>query len=410
MPTLTNLPLATTASGSMIFAVVDGTATKRINIDAFKNYLQRSSISYTDVVGLSTIAHSGSYNDLLNKPATFSISTATATGLGGVKIGNGIAISGDGTISAASTYVLTTATSTVLGGVKIGNGIAITVDGTISAATTYVLTSATASVLGGVKIGNGIAITGTGYISVSTATASIIGGVKIGSGIAITGDGTISVAPTYVLTTATASVLGGVKIGSGIAITGNGTINLSTATASVLGGVKIGSGIAITGDGTINLSTATINNVGGVRVDGSSIVIGGAGIISAPLGLQSRSFVSTTTISLSSGTSTTSTITMAKGYALYAMTISTGSWITLYSSSATMILDYSRSITTDPAPGSGVIAEAITTTSGDVLFTPAVFGYNSDYDTNSNAYLKIYNNTKAATTVSVSIYYLKLEI
>jgi hypothetical protein len=101
---------------------------------------------------------------------------------------------------------------------------------------------------------------------------------------------------------------------------------------------------------------------------------------------------------------------MAKGYALYGMSMSTGSWVTLYTSLSTMSSDYSRNITTDPAPGSGVIAEAITTTSGDVLFTPAVIGYNSDTSESTNAYLKIYNNTKAATTVSVSIYYLKLEI
>lgn len=76
--------------------------------------------------------------DTSTKTVTFTsegsaLNTATDTTLGGVKIGSGISITDDGTIS-ATTYTLTTATTSTLGGVKIGSGISITSDGTISAA------------------------------------------------------------------------------------------------------------------------------------------------------------------------------------------------------------------------------------------------------------------------------------
>lgn len=68
--------------------------------------------------------------------------TATASVLGGVKIGSGISIDGSGVISASSGYTLPTATNSVLGGVKIGSGVTIT-DGVISVSTNYAAASHT---------------------------------------------------------------------------------------------------------------------------------------------------------------------------------------------------------------------------------------------------------------------------
>jgi|694.fasta_scaffold16622_19 hypothetical protein len=63
------------------------------------------------------------------------------------------------------------ATDTVLGGVKIGAGITVTADGTISAAagTDYVLPKASATVLGGIKIGAGLSIDANGVCAASLA-------------------------------------------------------------------------------------------------------------------------------------------------------------------------------------------------------------------------------------------------
>ena len=82
---------------------------------------------------------------------------------------------------------------------------------------------------------------------------------------------------------------------------------------------------------------------------------------------------------------------MAKGYVLYKIQVSTGSWVTLSGNTTLANIDFARSISTDPAPGSGVIAESITAGTGAnvTYFTPAVFGYNDDTSVSSNAYLRI---------------------
>lgn len=73
---------------------------------------------------------------------------------------------------------LSPATSSTLGGVKIGSGVNVAVDGTISVTPgSYTLPAATATVLGGVKIGAGVSVTGDGTISVSTNYATLSGGV-----------------------------------------------------------------------------------------------------------------------------------------------------------------------------------------------------------------------------------------
>ena len=83
--------------------------------------------------------------------------------------------------------------------------------------------------------------------------------------------------------------------------------------------------------------------------------------------------------------------------------------MTVYTSSTTQSSDSSRTITTDPTPGSGVIAESITTTATTTYFTPAVIGYNADTSVSTNMYLKIYNNSGSTATITVTITYLKLE-
>jgi hypothetical protein len=104
-----------------------------------------ASVGWADVTGkpsFATVATSGSYNDLADTPSPYSLPTATESVLGGVKIGSGISIDGNGVISASSAYTLPTATANTLGGVKIGSGVTIT-DGVISVSTAYAATSHT---------------------------------------------------------------------------------------------------------------------------------------------------------------------------------------------------------------------------------------------------------------------------
>ena len=100
---------------------------------------------------------------------TYSLPIASATVLGGIKVGNNLSINATtGVLDATFTYTLPTASTTVLGGVKVdGTTITINGSGVISGANTYTLPTATDTVLGGVKIGSGVTIT-SGVISVST--------------------------------------------------------------------------------------------------------------------------------------------------------------------------------------------------------------------------------------------------
>lgn len=94
--------------------------------------------NYTPTSELSTVATSGSYNDLTNKPTIpqeYTLPTASETTLGGVKVDNETITIQDGTISAttAASYTLPQASTETLGGVKIdGETITINEEGVIS--------------------------------------------------------------------------------------------------------------------------------------------------------------------------------------------------------------------------------------------------------------------------------------
>lgn len=211
--------------------------------------------------------------------SSYTLPVATGSVLGGVRIGSGLSVDSNGTVTLS--YTMPAATSVSLGGVKVGSNLSVAGDGTISANPAYTLPIASAGSLGGIRIGTGLTIDGSGVVNATAsggssytlpvATVSTLGGVKQGGNVTIAGDGAISVAAPYSLPIASASVLGGIKIGSGLAIDAGGVVTASggssytlpAATSSVLGGVKIGTGITVSGDGTI-----TVPPTGGTPNDG----------------------------------------------------------------------------------------------------------------------------------------------
>jgi hypothetical protein len=86
-----------------------------------------------------------------------------------LSIGSGLSVSGGALVATA--YTLPTATASVLGGIKIGSGLTIDGSGVVTAAGTYTLPAATVSTLGGVIVGTGLSVT-SGTISVSYGTSS----------------------------------------------------------------------------------------------------------------------------------------------------------------------------------------------------------------------------------------------
>lgn len=191
-------------------------------------------------------------------------------------------------------YTLPPASATTLGGVKIGSGINVTADGVISAngggGAPYELPAATADTLGGIKVGDNLTIAPDGKLSANAgayqlpvATSAILGGVKVGDGLSITQDGKLSVSAgsTYELPIAGADTLGGVKVAGTTMFTtdtegrlqlntGNGLSISGTPTGPSTLNVAIGRGLEIS-NGIIRSKIASADDIGGVKVGGTTM-------------------------------------------------------------------------------------------------------------------------------------------
>lgn len=105
--------------------------------------------------------------DALVRP--YSLPAATTTTLGGVKVGSGLSVTTDGTLSAdAQEYSLPTASYYTLGGIRIGSNLSMDSYGRVSAPDPYALPAATVSTLGGVKVGSGLTVYSDGTIAVTS--------------------------------------------------------------------------------------------------------------------------------------------------------------------------------------------------------------------------------------------------
>lgn len=102
-----------------------------------------------------------------------SIPIASSSTLGGVKIGSGLTVAADGTISAAAAYTLPTASSSVKGGIKVGTGFTMSSEtlnhsNSVTAKTAYGSTATTASANGGSITITDIKYDAQGHITGST--------------------------------------------------------------------------------------------------------------------------------------------------------------------------------------------------------------------------------------------------
>lgn len=102
-----------------------------------------------------------------------SLPVASSSTLGGVKIGSGLNVAEDGTISAAAAYTLPTASSSVKGGIKVGTGLTMSSEtlnhsNSVTAKTTYGSTATTASANGGSITVTDIKYDAQGHITGST--------------------------------------------------------------------------------------------------------------------------------------------------------------------------------------------------------------------------------------------------
>jgi hypothetical protein len=198
------------------------------------------------------------------------------------------------------------------------------------------------------------------------------------------------------------------------------TTNISSNTGTFTGLVTASAGANVTGNvnaGNVNTTglvsaasniTAT-GNVSGTYILGNGafltgVVTGGGG------GAGNRANVDITTSSIANAGYFTGSVVLAKGYTIYKITTSAASWIRVYTNVAARTTDATRSQTTDPQPGAGVIAEAITTGANVVVMSPATIGFNDENPVSNTIPIAVTNLSGSTGAITVTFTYLGLEI
>ena len=212
--------------------------------------------------------------------------------------------------------------------------------------------------------------------------------------------------------------ISGVITASSFSGSGSGMTNLPagqlTGTLPAIDGSALlninatGSGIVVLDD-NINVGSARTINFGiGLGVTYSSSGI--ATITASGGSLQSRTTVIGITNSIANNGIGNTNITGFKSYALMKVGLSTAGWLRIYTDSTSRANDVSRSVGIDPAPGSGVIAEVVTTgISTTQIITPFVMGGNLDDPSSTTIYAAITNLSGSTQPITANLTILQLE-
>jgi hypothetical protein len=127
------------------------------------------------------------------------------------------------------------------------------------------------------------------------------------------------------------------------------------------------------------------------------------------VGLSSRGNASVVAVAISEGDSLCEA-TGFKTYILSKVATSSPAWVRIYSDATSRTNDSSRAEGTDPLPGSGVIAEVITTPGFlTQLITPGVIGFNNNSTPDNLIYLAVKNTDSVSRDITVTLSILQLE-
>jgi|694.fasta_scaffold00167_40 hypothetical protein len=181
----------------------------------------------------------------------------------------------------------------------------------------------------------------------------------------------------------------------------------------------LGAGVTINGTTFTNqLSVSGVSTFVGIATHSASLFGTQAsftGVVTATSfsgsnTLKSRTIVSGVTTSIPNNGIGNTNITGFKSYSLMKVGLSTAGWLRLYTDSASRSADASRSIGIDPSPGSGVIAEVITTgISTTQIISPFVMGGNLNNPADTTVYAAITNLSGVTSSISVNLTLLQLE-
>ena len=340
---------------------------------------------------------------------------------GNVYIHAGIVTAGTGVV----TYFGDGANLTGLGGAGRWTGDATGIStskivgiNTISSSAGIALTVNGPTYLGGVTTVSGnidatrINLGGQGYFSadrLSVTGTSSWGDIIDLSGLTLIGspDGANRSLPIY--------VRGRSAGGSGL---NNPSITFHTSTATAIAGSIEAAGVvtaqSFSGDIIgVGATFTTVSAGGSVTAnafygDGSNL----EGVASSGIGLSTRATITKLVSGIGIGATMNSTFTDGrKSWMLQKVGISSAAWVVLYTDQAAMTADADRKATTDPIPGSGVIAEVNTSTAGVSTFimSPGIMGWNNDATPSDNIWFKICNNETSAANITVSLTIVQLE-
>ena len=182
------------------------------------------------------------------------------------------------------------------------------------------------------------------------------------------------------------------------AIDGSNLLNVTAA----------GTGVNVQDNGVgVGAAATVINFASGLNVVASA---GIATVTGSGGGAQSRTIVSGVTTAIANLGIGNTDIIGQKSYALMKVGLSTAGWIRLYTDSTSRSNDVSRSVGEDPAPGSGVIAEVVTTgISTQQIITPFAMGGNMDEPVTNKIYVAIQNLSGSTQTITANLTILQLE-
>tara|TARA_B100000945_G_scaffold101751_1_gene80233 strand:+ start:792 stop:1619 length:828 start_codon:yes stop_codon:yes gene_type:complete len=233
----------------------------------------------------------------------------------------------------------------------------------------------------------------------------------------------------YSLPTASANTKGGIKVGNNLSMS-NDTLSATSSVNDLtdLSDVTV-SGTPTTGfvlkyDGSTwapaaddtGTTITAIDDIGDVSIsnpqatevlqyDGSSWVNTSSGGTS----LQGRTTAQASTGNINDGAVSNLLLTATKTYALLKIQTSHAAWVTLYTNIPSRTADASRNETTDPLPGTGVIAEIITSDGAVQNITPGTIGWNDDTTPSNNLYAKVVNRSGSSANITVTVHYVQIE-
>ena len=167
-----------------------------------------------------------------------------------------------------------------------------------------------------------------------------------------------------------------------------------------------GGSVAVINDlDDVVISSATVGQVLGYNGSQWANTTGGTG------GGYTRTTVSETTTVIATDVSDSISIVGFKAYMLMNIEASCEAWVRIYSDSASRTADASRSVLTDPLPGSGVIAEVVTTTGNlTQLITPGVYGFNNESPVTTDIFLSVTNLNASTQGVTVTLTLIQMEV